>query len=235
MRAFHMVGFDSADLFRLADGKMTKEALIGKIEAQYKAIVASGFLRPAKPGIKSRLFPLDLIVGDDQYVFLSIGKRYWCDVEGANFGFLFDAIRLVKEGAILRPYDFHSDYSDILDSVVKLFVPMSKDEFSPEEVERLMKALEDPESDYVSPNEGYYELIGAIEHQDLSVPQCKEATEEFIRRVRAHQQTYQFTGEKAIAKILREGETGRFELLVRGSLKLDGVGTVERGKIFSNV
>lgn len=230
LKAYHMIGGDSADFFRLRAGRITEEHMVQTGRLLYHHITEMGTLTPASQNISetsegrlSRQFHLDRLVGDDHYVFLSLGKRYWNEPMSTNFGFVFDTEHLLRhKEAILRTHDLLSDYENLLDEVVKSFAPTMSfaEEFSPSEVEHLLTALEDPQAEYTSPNEVYYMLIEAIEQQRLEVPLTREATAEFIKRAHILQQGVQCTGEEAIQKAYQQSGTGRFEVLVRSSLSL---------------
>lgn len=243
MNAYHIIGMDNADLFRLRDGRISESKIVEKARTLYGRILQSGKLvargvatsNPAETQVRSRQFALDHLVGDDQYVYLSLGKRYWNEPSSVNFGFIFDAESLLRDGAILRKRDLLGDYGDLLDEVVQEFVPAREpEEFSPDEVKRIMEALEDPDAtDYVSPNDAYYTLLDAVEHQNLDIPQAREATAEFIKRARALQEQQQLTGEAAIQAAQQEGETGQFEILVKCELAISYgcIGMIREGAV----
>jgi hypothetical protein len=236
LKAYHMIGLDSADFFRLKDGRITEEEIVLKgcdlFEDIVKQEVISSSATRKEEG-QSRQFHLDRLVGDNQYVYLSLGKRYWNDPTSCNFGFIFDVEQLLlQQNAILRTHDLLDEYGELLDTVVREFVPdRREDEFSPEEVEKLIAALEDPESDYTSPNDAYYTLMDAVEHQKSGIPQVRDATFEFIKRAQRLQKSSQLAGEEAVRLAHQEGETGRFEILVKESLSLSHcIGTIQHGR-----
>jgi len=238
LKAYHMLGIDTADFFRLRDGRLTKEQIVQTGAQLYQRILAQGVLTSGARQVNletthSRQFRLDRLVQDNQYIFLSVGKRYWHEPSITNFGFIFDSDELfLTQHAILRTRDLLNDYEDVLDAVVQAMVPTRAldDEFSPDEVSRLLAALEDPNTSYVSPNDAYYTLLDAVELQQLTLPKARDATQEFLRRVRALQQQVQWTGEEARRRAYQEGETGRFEVLVPGTLALSLCrGTIREG------
>lgn len=234
IQAYHMIGLDSVDLFRLKSGKITEDDLAQKQARLFQKIQGDGkLLTSHQVESVSRQFHLDRLVGDNQYIFLSLGKRYWNEPEASNFGFLFDAEELLHEGAILRDGDFLSIYEDILHDVVRSFAPdRREDQWSQQELATMMAALSDPHADYVSPNDDYYNLLDDVEHQQIDAPLCKEATEAFLQQVKAFQSEHQWEGGKAIERARKEGETGRYEILVKGELPIaKAMGTVENGII----
>jgi hypothetical protein len=240
IRAYHMIGLDSADLFRLRNQRITEAEIIQKARHLYNQITQQGRLSAAVLRTSSsemghsRQFHLDRLVGDDHYVYLSVGKRYWNTPESTNFGFVFDAEQLLlEEHAILRLEDLMSRYQDLLDDVVSHFAPSRReDEWSQEEVAQLFQALDDPDNTtYVSPNDAYYTLSDAVEYQRLEVPQAHEATQVYLLRAHEIQRQFQLVGEAAVQAIRQEGETGRFELLVKGEIPLSLCSrTIEEGK-----
>src|SRR5882672_101141 len=113
LKAYHIISPSSvADVARIADAHH-QSRIIQELRDKHVAIIHSGALRPAAEQEHSRQFALDRLVGDNQYVFLSVGKRYWLSPDEANFGFIFDAEQLLLEhGAILRDGDLMQDYED---------------------------------------------------------------------------------------------------------------------------
>src|SRR6185369_16810125 len=119
LKAYHIIGPSSAaDVARIADAHH-QSRIIQELRDKHTAIIRSGALRPAQAQEHSRQFALDRLAGDNQYVFLSVGKRYWLSPDEANFGFLFDAEELLlHHGAILRDGDLMQAYEDLLDEIV---------------------------------------------------------------------------------------------------------------------
>lgn len=237
LRAYHAIGLDTADLFRVRDGRITEQALVQKGQDLYERITQSGhLLAPAThtEEVHSRQFHLDRMVGDDQFVFLSFGRRYWNDPQSVNFGYIFDAEQLLRQGAILRTKDLMGSYDDLLEEVVRQFAPdIREDQFTPEQLTRMFQALDDPnDTTYVSPNDAYYTLHDAVEYQNNpDVPFVQEATQEFLRRAKEIQSQFSLVAEEAIQAIAKEGETGRYEILVQNELSLSQcIGRIEEGK-----
>lgn len=225
IKAYHIISPSSlADVGRLGNSAYPEHQIriIKELAEKHKAIIHSGTLRPAQEQEHSRQFALDRLVGDDQYVFLSIGKRYWHSPNKANFGFIFDAEELLlHHGAILRDGDLMQDYEDLLDEIVGEFTT-SRDpsQWSEEEKKALFEALDNPDKypDYESPDEDYHNLIDAIQHGDVSVPHAQEATSQFKRRARHLQSQKQYTGHEAFQMAQERAEDGHYELLVKDHL-----------------
>jgi hypothetical protein len=242
--AYHMIGLGTLDLGRLgskdADEQMISQ-VVERARQRYQAIVASGVLQPARehdeklPREKGHFFFEDRQANDHQYVFLSVGRRYWYEPEQVNFGFLFDAIKLIEQGAILRKYDLLSDYEDMLSELVVARTGFREPtEWSPEEQAALFAALDDPDEHpgYVGPNDAYYNLLDAVRDLKFDVPGVREVLDEFRQKVREMQGKTQLAGQEAIAYIEEQGEGGRCELLVPGQLPItQAIGTVEYGRI----
>jgi hypothetical protein len=225
LKAYHIISPSSlADAGRLGNSAYPEhqERIIKELSEKHKAIIHSGALRPACAQEHSRQFALDRLVGDNQYVFLSVGKRYWHTPDEANFGFLFDAEQLLlHHDAILRDEDLMQDYEDLLDEIVSEYT-ISRDpsQWTEEEKKALFEALENPEkySDYKSPDEDYHNLIDAIQHGDMAVPYAREATEQFIRRAHHLQKQKQYTGHEALQMASERSESGHYELLIKDRL-----------------
>jgi len=62
---------------------------------------------------------LDLIAGDLDYVFLSIGEWYGCPEGGSN-GFVFDAEKLIRAGALFRSSDLLGHYQSDVEVAISL-------------------------------------------------------------------------------------------------------------------
>jgi len=222
LKAYHIIGPSSvADVARIADSHH-QSRIIQELLDKHSAIMYSGALRPAQEQEYSRQFALDRLVVDDQYVFLSIGKRYWHTPDEANFGFIFDAEQLLQEhGAILRDGDLMQDYEGLLDEIVSEYTTVRDPSlWTEEEKAALFEALDNPDEhpDYKSPDEDYHNLVDAIQKGDVSVPHTSEATEQFVRRARHLQSQRQYTGQQAVQRAQQSGNSGHYELLVRDQL-----------------
>lgn len=225
LKAYHIISPSSlADVGRLGNSAYPEhqERIIKELSEKLSTIIHSGALRPAQEQEHSRQFALDRLVGDNHYVFLSIGKRYWLSPDEANFGFVFDAEELLlHHGAILRDGDLMQDYEDLLDEIVSEYTT-SRDpsQWTEEEKAKLFEALDNPEKypNYKSPDEDYHNLIDAIQHGDMSVPYASEATEQFKRRARHLQSQKQYTGHEAAQMAAEKADSGHYELLVTNQL-----------------
>lgn len=225
LKAYHIISPSSlADVGRLGNSAYPEhqKRIIKELSEKLSTIIHSGALRPACAQEHSRQFALDRLVGDNQYVFLSIGKRYWHTLEEANFGFLFDAEELLlHHGAILRDGDLMQDYEDLLDEIVSEYTT-SRDpsQWTEEEKAALFEALDNPDAhpDYKSPDEDYHNLIDAVQHGDMSVPYAQEATEQFKRRAHHLQSQKQYTGHEALQMALEKPDSGHYELLMPNQL-----------------
>lgn len=227
IKAYHIISPSSlADVGRLGNSAYPEHQIriIKELAEKLTTIIHSGALRPAQEQEHSRQFALDRLVGDDQYVFLSIGKRYWHSPNKANFGFIFDAEELLlHHGAILRDGDLMQDYEDLLDELVGEFTT-SRDpsQWSEEEKKALFEALDNPDAypSYKSPDEDYHNLRDAVLHGDMSVPYAKEATEQFIRRAHHLQKQRQYAGHEALQIASEKPDSGHYELLIKSQLPI---------------
>lgn len=237
-QAYHMIGLSHGDTGRLSaqhDHPEVVAAIVERVHQKYLAICAAGHLRPAQDDEQSRQFAADHLVGDDQYVFLSAGKRYWNEEASVNFGFIFDAEVLIDSGAMVRAYDLMGDYDDLLGEVAADFSDWrDPSEWSAEEKVTLFAHLDNPGSTdetYSAPNDGYYRLLDAIQAQDESVPFASEAIAAFRQRAIALQATIQYTGEAAKQYLREHGADGSAELLVKGQLPISqSIAVIEFGK-----
>lgn len=222
LKAYHIIGPSSvADVARIADAHH-QSRIIQELHDKHVAIIHSGALRPAQEQEHSRQFALDRLVGDNQYVFLSVGKRYWHTPDIANFGFIFDAeTLLLRYGAILRDGDLMADYEDLLDEIVSEYTaPRDPSQWTEEEKQLLFDSLDNPDEhkDYKSPDEDYHVLMDAIQHGDMTVLHAQDAIEQFIRRAHYLQSQRQYTGHEAIQMATEKADNGHYELLVRDQL-----------------
>ncbi len=242
--AYHMIGLDKRDKGRLAspNAREAIEEITQKAFARYQAIRQSGVLRPSSiqeqlPRPEGNFFLEDHLARDNQYVFLSIGKRYWSEPDQLNFGFLFDAEKLLKQGAILRRYDLLSDYEDVLSDLVAARTGFREPpEWSEEETRMLMEALDNPKAHpgYKAPNNAYYDLMDAVQELRYDIPGVQEILAQFRVEVAELHEQVQLSGQEAIDFIRQNGETGQCELLVKGQLSLEqAIGRVEYGTIHS--
>jgi hypothetical protein len=230
-KAYHLLGLPALERGRLGDPKATAyhEEIIERQRLRFEQIRQARFLRPASPRTPTsistgRLQKLERIVGDHRAIYLHLDpERFWLSRESANYGFIFHAEQLLLErGAILRTHDLLGDYEDLLEEVVEAFVPGSNPEhWSQEEITRLFAALGAPDGNptYRSPNDVHYELLRAVEDQDLTVPHAREATALLRERASALQAQHQLTGPEAVA-FLRSAEGNQAEILLPGKLSL---------------
>lgn len=78
-------------------------------EAKFQKILATGTLLPAALIGTQNMFLLDVMAEDDSYVFLS-PARPPRGMGGSSFGFVFDANKLVQNGAVVGKDDLLEDY-----------------------------------------------------------------------------------------------------------------------------
>lgn len=221
IEAYHIIGLSDLDQGRVASERAHAE-ILAHVQDRYACIVQSGFLRPASVEDVHRTFALDRLAGDNEYVFLSIGKRYWSLLEDANYGFVFDAEQLIRAGAILRSQDLLSSYEEALEEVTQGFIPFADPStWTSEQITALFQSLEDDgQTDSFPSNDAYYALRDAIERQDTAYPHVKEAIALLKERMHALQQRVQGSGETAL-RLLYSGEAQGYELLVSTRLSLD--------------
>lgn len=87
-------------------GKKAYQAMKEMVEEKLEELPESGFTQ-------SMFNCLDLLVGDLEFVFMSLGNWY-----SSDNGFVFDAKQLLAEGAIFRPIDLLGEYDNALSVVV---------------------------------------------------------------------------------------------------------------------
>ena len=241
--AYHMIGLSTLDTGRLYQAaSQTIDAITTRSRERFETIRAMGALVPSRDGDLSNVvreqghfFVEDILAEDNRFVFLSVGKRYWAESAQLNFGFLFDAERLLLDhNAILRQHDLMGEYGDLLGEVVgKRTGFREPTTWSEEKRQALFAALERPDEypDYRDPNEAYYQLLDAVQGLHYEAPGVIEAIAEFRTLARRVQQEIQMSGEDALHYLEQNGASGRCELLVPGSLPLSLiVGTIEQGK-----
>ena len=222
MKAYHIIGQDYADIFKIRDKAMTEEEFIEKQKGRYTAILNSGVLKASHNG-PSRRFSIDALAKDDQYVFFSVGERLWSTPTYGLYGFVYDPIHLIRRHkAILRMHDLLNDYEDLLGEVVHECIPFKKrGAYTKEEQELWLQQG-------LSPNEMHYELTYAIERGDMMFLFAQKATELLCVRMKALQEQTSFTEDAAIERL---EEKGVQELLVRESVSLQCcVGVIEEGQ-----
>jgi hypothetical protein len=222
LSAYHMVGLPALAYGSLASGEVAQADTI--LKETYQRIRSNGFLRPASSlgNRESRQFFGDVLAGDDQYVFLSLGRRYWNDqYPTTNYGFIFDAERLLLDGAILRTHDLLSEYEELFDEAVSSIAPYrSPDEWSAQELANLKAATADLNMEYSGPNDAFYALQDAAKEQRFAYPGVREVLEQFRSQALQLQKRTQILGSSALDAALKEGETGNYEILVPDRLLL---------------
>ena len=115
--------------------KISMQALQEIAKAKIRKLPETGFTQ-------SLFNCLDLIVGDLELVFLSLGN--WYSVPN---GFVFDAKELVAEGARLRPTDLLGDYNQALTVVVKHKYESLKE--AKEEIRAMIDLVQDDRNFFV--------------------------------------------------------------------------------------
>lgn len=240
IQAYHLISLSNLDAGRLGSSQGHDPDVIAviveRVHQKYLAIRAEGQLRPALEDEHSRQFVADHLVGDDQYVFLSAGKRYWAEPEQVNFGFVFDAEQLIGQGTIVRAHDLLGDYEDLLGEVVaERSGWRDPSNWTPEETARLMAAIDDSDStdeSYSAPNDTYYRLLDAVQAMDDSVPGVSEALAAFREQAAMLQRETQYIGEAAKVYLREHSTNGSAELLVKDCLAISqAIAVIEYGVV----
>lgn len=86
--------------------------------AKFDRIADYGALLPARDVSSQNMFGLDRLAGDDAYVFLSAGQPAKGLHGGTDFGFVFDAVDLVRNGAVLGEEDLLHSYEGTVRSTL---------------------------------------------------------------------------------------------------------------------
>ncbi len=189
------------------------------VRQRWEAIREEGLLRsrgfPREMGQDGTTFTLDHLAGDGDYVFLSRGVRYRANREASTcYGFVFDATALVANGALVGP-DLLNDYEEILDEVVKE-IEATLPPLEPANEEELA-AFADGDPALLAhlraeSTSRYWDIMGAIENDDMGVPGADVAKVIFLRRVLAIQHAKRKSGDEALA-LLATGDAD-LEILV---------------------
>lgn len=242
--AYHMIGLSTLDTGRLYQATpQTIEEIAARSRERFETIRGSGALVPGRDGDLSgvvreqgHFFVEDILAEDNRFVFLSAGRRYWLEPERLNFGFLFDAERLLsfRHNAILRQHDLLGEYGDLLGEIIGRRTGFREPtSWSEEERQALFAALERPDEypDYHDPNDAYYQLLDAVRDLRYEAPGVIEAIAEFRALARRVQQEIQMSGQDALRHLEQHRATGSCELLIPGRLPLSFIaGTIEYGK-----
>lgn len=77
---------------------------------RFDRIRNAGYLRPGNEVGSSNMYILDLLASDDQYVFLSAVRPAMGLGAGTDFGFVFNAVELLQNGAVYGEGDLLRDY-----------------------------------------------------------------------------------------------------------------------------
>lgn len=232
--AEHIIGLRAVEHMREEDA-----GTIAAVVARYEYIRARGFLRGRENGKEmgedGSLGDLDVRAGDGQYVFLSYGPRYrQLRQPQTCYGFIFDAVRLIRDyGALVGP-DLLHHYDDILDRVArrvdKKLPPLPA--ISEAELAEFMALTgeDDPGmAAYIrqSSTSRYHDLCDGVRFDDASALGGAEAIDRFERMARRIQRWARVSGQRALTA-LQPG----VEILVPSPLPLSAaIGCIEGGEI----
>ena len=238
IKAYHIIGFKSIELGRLTYHPEPKD--LSEIQATLKdrftQIKETGFISARRhlpqesydnPG---RSNWEDNLVGDDQYIFLSVGPRYRDQTPaGTAFGWAFDAEDLIRRGAILGLCDLAADYTGIIGEVaeeVAATLPRLP-RISEAELDEFMVLMASNEPDLrqavsdgsTNPES---ELLEALSWGDANYP----GYDEVIKRLKPHferlHREKRLIGEAALAHLGEaDPQNGVMEILMKDRLDLN--------------
>lgn len=245
IKAYHIIGFKSIELGRLTYHPDPKDL------SRIQATLATRFAQIKEAGCISARRHLsqdpydnpgrsnweDDLVGDDQYVFLSVGPRYRDQTPaGTAFGWVFDAEDLIERGAILGLCDLAADYTDIIGQVAEEVAEtlprlLRISEAELDEFMALVGANEpglrqavsdgstDPESD----------LLEALSWGNVDYPGYDEVIRRIKPRFERLHGEIRLTGEAALGYLRgADYQSGEMEILVKDRLDLSSAVEVIR-------
>lgn len=243
MLAEHILGLSySESAGRFCASK--RPAAAASIRRRFQAIQLDGYLRPrgrprdVNSDDHGSTFDLDLLAGDDRYIFLSYGPRYRDLIEpDLCYGFAFDAEQLVHAGALVGP-DLLDDYealaSEIAESIDRRLPPLAQT--SDEEIAEFAGLFGEHEPEllaYIQQQSAsrYHDIMDAMRSQDRGVPGAKIALWLFRQRVSSIQEEQRKRGLQALEP-LRGSEHAQLEILFPGHLPIAwSVATVQAGEV----
>ncbi|MBN9392181.1 MAG: hypothetical protein J0I20_29355 [Chloroflexi bacterium] len=176
--------------------------IISGIKKRFIDVYNSGYLFSYKRRCELDLYnpsdlkPVDFLAGDDNYIFLSFGRRdeYFKDWPEANYGFIFDAFELIKMGATLRTHDLIKPYNDLWD---KLLIGFSE------------------------PEKGNLERLCLRENKPVDLtklkqnfPEIQKFCELFYMEAKNLKSSADLSGQEALALLEKNGPNSDFELLI---------------------
>lgn len=201
---------------------------------KFYKIINNGFLAPQKDIGHSQIW--DIMAGDNDYVFLSLGKSYLEEYDNYAYGLIFDALQLIQElNAILgledSAFDYYKATLKALDNVygkipTNIIVPYQA-------VGNYNIGIHSSVRDM--PIEKQY-LYHAVYSRRYDLPGVKEFHHEFKNLIKQIHNKKRFVGKDAL-KVLKDwinmsDEVTRSpEILVPNKLPVSyAIGYVKRGK-----
>ena len=242
--AYHIIGFSALELGRYTyDPTPAKKADVeAAIAARYTAIRQAGVIhaRCHQPQVwdsPGRSTWEDDLVGDDRYVFLSVGPRYADQVDAAAYGFVFDAEALIERGAVLGLGDLAADYTEIIgvaaENVAAALPRLPRiTEAELDEFMALMGESDPAMRQFISdkstdPESG---LLEALRDGDVTHPGYAPTAALIQQRVADLHREQRLTGAAALARLRQTEADGGLEILVLERLPLAwAVGRIEAG------
>jgi hypothetical protein len=91
----------------------------GRDPAKFRQIMRTGALIPSAGIGRDNLFNYDVLAGDDNYVFLSVNVPSPGGTTPPQYGFVFDALQLVQEGALVGQGDMLYQYGVELAAILR--------------------------------------------------------------------------------------------------------------------
>jgi len=238
--AEHIIGLSAIEM----GGHMNGISAAQAARWRFEQIIESGELRPRgcvrdfndDTGSQQEL---DILAGDGSYVFLSNGSRYR-DIRDKDicFGFIFDAEALVRAGALVGR-DLLADYDELADQAAAEIAatlppspPLSEEDLCDFAIRM---EIDDPDMlEFIrqDANSIDRQLMDAIIQGDRSTPEGARALDHFLAKAADLQARERRSGSAALALLQEDGDSGHWEILVKGALRLDqALGYIVEGKI----
>lgn len=229
MYAEHIIGLLPKE--HIASSPTEIAAASQSVRSRWEMIRQSGVLRPhgklRAPGETGSTFPLDVMAGDSQYVFLSYGPRYRHAERHSDlcYGFAFDPVCLIEQCGALVGTDMMDTYDDIIDATAtEIDATLPPKPQDAEGVAAFMTTFGEGDPKlraYLleASTSHYDDLCDAIRHNDPSGPGAAVAIQLFKERTAAAQRSMRKCGREAIA-LLSDAAAGELEILVPIQLPL---------------
>jgi hypothetical protein len=245
MIAHHIIGLSALELGRWAydPSPEQKEEIRSATQQRFEQILEMGYLqarRDLPADNPDRSTWEDNLAGDDRYIFLSVGARYLDQIEGAAYGFVFDAEDLIRQGAILGLHDLASRYTEIIGEAaeeVAATLPRLP-RIAEAELDEFMALMgeSDPAMRQFISDESLNpesELIDALSDGNAAYPGYSQCVALIQQRIAALHAEKRLQGDAALAYLQQHGEpNGAMEILVPDRLPLAwATGYIRAGKV----